>query len=62
MSMNVWPEGFSLFAGTTDGRIFFSDDEGESWSTIAERLPPVSKAGHYRNLPKADAAAESAAV
>ena len=62
MSMNVWPKGFSLFTGTTDGRIFFSDDEGENWSTIAQGLPPVSKGGHYRNLPKADAAAESAAV
>jgi photosystem II stability/assembly factor-like uncharacterized protein len=56
MSMNVWPGGFSLFAGTTDGRIFFSADEGESWATIAHGLPPVSKAGHYRNLPRADAA------
>jgi len=62
MSMNVWPGGFSLFAGTTDDRIFFSDDEGESWSTIAQGLPPVSKAGHYKNLPKIDVAAESAAA
>ena len=61
MSMNVWPGGFSLFAGTTDGRIFFSDDEGENWSTIAQGLLPVSKGGHYRNLPKAEVADPAAA-
>jgi photosystem II stability/assembly factor-like uncharacterized protein len=50
MTMNVFPGGFELFAGTTDGDVFFSDDEGESWTTIAHGLPPVSKGGHYRNL------------
>lgn len=61
ISMNVWPGGYALFAGTTDGRIFFSDDEGESWSTIGQGLPSVSKGGHYRNLPR-EAAAEVAAA
>ena len=50
MAMNVWPGGFALFAGTTDGDVFFSDDEGETWSTIAGGLPAISKGGHYHNL------------
>ena len=50
MTMNVFPGGFELVAGTTDGDVFFSEDEGETWSTIGQSLPPVSKGGHYRNL------------
>jgi len=50
MTMNVFPGGFALFAGTTDGDVFFSEDEGEHWTTIGQGLPPVSKGGHYRNL------------
>ncbi|MEA2642748.1 MAG: hypothetical protein QOF51_4142 [Chloroflexota bacterium] len=50
MTMNVYPGGFALFAGTTDGDVFFSDDEGEHWATIGQGLPPVSKSGHFRAL------------
>jgi hypothetical protein len=50
MTMNVFPGGFELFAGTTDGDVFFSDNEGNAWSTIGQGLPPVSKGGHYRPL------------
>jgi len=50
MTMNAFPGGFELVAGTTDGDVFFSADEGESWQTIARSLPPVSKGGHFRNL------------
>jgi len=56
MSMNIWPGGFNLFGGTTDGEVFYSQDEGENWSTIIHGLPPISKGGHYRNLPKPEAA------
>ncbi len=55
MSMAVWPGGYGLFAGTTDGDVFSSVDEGESWATIASALPPVSKGGHFRNLRTPDA-------
>jgi photosystem II stability/assembly factor-like uncharacterized protein len=48
MSMSVWPGGFSLFAGTTDGDVFLSEDEGESWPIIARGLSPVSKGMHWR--------------
>lgn len=50
MTINVFPVGSELFAGTTDGDVFFSDSEGETWTTISQGLPPVSKGGHYRNL------------
>lgn len=52
MSMNVWPGGISLFAATMDGRVFFSADEGENWSTIISGLAPVSKGGHHRLVPR----------
>jgi photosystem II stability/assembly factor-like uncharacterized protein len=45
--LNVWAGGCTLFAGTTDGDVFFSDDEGETWSTIARGIGPVSKGGHH---------------
>ncbi len=50
MTMNLFPGGFELFAGTTDGDVFFSDNEGDTWTTIGESLPPLSKGGHYRPL------------
>jgi photosystem II stability/assembly factor-like uncharacterized protein len=36
-----------LFAGTTEGDVFLSEDEGESWSRIASRLPPIAKRRHH---------------
>lgn len=39
-----------IFAGTTDGAVLWSTDAGESWSTIARGLAPVSKGRHYRNI------------
>jgi photosystem II stability/assembly factor-like uncharacterized protein len=40
----------AIFAATTSGEIFSSEDLGESWKKIITGLPPISKAGHYRNL------------
>jgi len=48
MGMHVRPGGFSLYAGTATGEIFHSDDCGAHWSLLADRLPPISKGGHYR--------------
>lgn len=48
MGMHVNGDGFSLYAGTATGEIFHSDDNGRTWSLLAERLPPISKGGHYR--------------
>ena len=52
----VWPGGFTLFVGNTDGEIYSSDNGGESWDMIASGLKPVSKGGHFRNLQQATAA------
>ena len=40
----------SLFAATTSGEVFCSEDLGDHWKKILSGLPPISKAGHYRNL------------
>jgi photosystem II stability/assembly factor-like uncharacterized protein len=40
----------SIFAATTSGEVFASEDLGEHWKKIISGLPPISKAGHYRNL------------
>jgi photosystem II stability/assembly factor-like uncharacterized protein len=50
MSMDVWNGGCALFAGTTDGEVFHSADQGDSWQRIIQGIGPVSKAHHYRNL------------
>jgi photosystem II stability/assembly factor-like uncharacterized protein len=49
-SMDAWDGGYALFAGTTDGEVFYSDDEGESWQKIIQGIGAVSKAHHYHNL------------
>ncbi|HXQ54035.1 MAG TPA: hypothetical protein VN802_23275 [Stellaceae bacterium] len=48
MSVAGYPGGFTLFAGTTDGEVYASEDEAQSWTRIAGGLSPVSKSNHYR--------------
>jgi photosystem II stability/assembly factor-like uncharacterized protein len=50
MNLATYPGGFSLFAATTDGEVFISDDAAQSWQRIASGLPPISKVGHYMPL------------
>jgi photosystem II stability/assembly factor-like uncharacterized protein len=50
-TLNVFPGGAALFAGTTDGDVFVSEDDGETWATIATRIGAVSKGGHHLALP-----------
>lgn len=50
MCMDAWNGGYAIFAGTTDGDIFYSEDEGEHWTTIAKGIGPVSKSHHHINL------------
>jgi len=50
MSVAAHPKRYTLFAGTTDGEVFASDDEADHWTRIASGLAPVSKIHHYRNL------------
>ena len=54
-ALNVYPDGAALFAGTTDGDLFVSEDEGDTWSTIARRIGAVSKGGHHLALAIDDA-------
>ncbi|MBM4296950.1 MAG: glycosyl hydrolase [Deltaproteobacteria bacterium] len=50
LMMEAWKESFALFVGTTDGDIFYSDDEGEHWSNIVAGMPAISKGRHFCNL------------
>jgi len=40
----------AIFAATTAGEIFCSEDLGDNWKAIVAGLAPISKGGHYRNL------------
>lgn len=50
MCLYAWPGGFELFAGTTDGKVYSSDDGAENWRLIGSDLAPVSKVEHFRLL------------
>ena len=43
-----YPGGFSLFIGDTEGNVWGSDDEAESWRLVVSGLAPISKGGHFR--------------
>ena len=61
MAMEVWNNGFGLYAGTTSGEIFYSDDEGENWTNIAEGsdLKPIAKGVHHKTLSRSGASADA---
>jgi photosystem II stability/assembly factor-like uncharacterized protein len=42
--------GLAMFAGTSVGEIWGSDDGGETWALVSDDLPPVSKGAHYRHF------------
>src|ERR1700688_2412579 len=46
LTIEVYGRGYSLYAADTDGQVFESTDEGESWTIIAD-VPPVSEADFY---------------
>ena len=48
MAQHRWPGGTTLSFATGTGEVYASEDAGESWTRIADGLPAVSKAGHYR--------------
>jgi photosystem II stability/assembly factor-like uncharacterized protein len=50
MSLAIYPDGFSLFVGNTDGEVYETDDAAAHWTQIASALGPVSKIYHYKNL------------
>jgi photosystem II stability/assembly factor-like uncharacterized protein len=46
----VWPGGYLLLVGNTDGEVYSSENGGNSWTQVVQGLRPVSKGGHFRNL------------
>jgi photosystem II stability/assembly factor-like uncharacterized protein len=50
MCMYVGPNGFELFGGTTDGKVYLTDDGAKNWRLVAGELAPVSKVAHFRLL------------
>ncbi len=50
MGVGSYPDGFTLFAATTGGDVFASDDQATTWRQIAGGLPPISKVGHFKPL------------
>jgi photosystem II stability/assembly factor-like uncharacterized protein len=50
MTLESWPGGCTVYAGNTDGDIYASDDEGETWNKVVEGIPPLSKTIHYTIL------------
>ena len=48
--MGIYREGMTtdslnpvgIYFGTNTGKIFHSNDEGDSWRVLADNLPPVS--------------------
>jgi photosystem II stability/assembly factor-like uncharacterized protein len=49
LTIQATPSGAGLYAADTDGQVFESLDEGETWTVIAD-VPPVSKGEFYRAL------------
>ncbi len=50
MTLAVEGTEAELIAGTTEGDLYSSRDDGETWARIAADLPPISKFGHYLAL------------
>jgi photosystem II stability/assembly factor-like uncharacterized protein len=46
MGMGISPTGFTIFAGTTDGKVYCTEDGAESWVELASGLAPIAKGGH----------------
>jgi photosystem II stability/assembly factor-like uncharacterized protein len=42
--------GLELYAGSACGQFFMSRDEAETWTQIADDLPPMSKGPHFRHF------------
>lgn len=47
MGQHIHSGGYMLTLGGSDGRVWTSEDKGESWTEVEAELPPVSKDHHY---------------
>jgi photosystem II stability/assembly factor-like uncharacterized protein len=50
LTMVTWGSSYCLFAATTQGDVLFSGDEGNHWTQIVSRLPPIAKRKHHLYL------------
>lgn len=50
LCLEDWGESFSIFAATSAGQVYASDDGGDHWNLICAGLAPVAKKGHERLL------------
>jgi photosystem II stability/assembly factor-like uncharacterized protein len=50
MALEAWDRSCELYAGNTDGEIYYSSDEGDTWRIVVSGLPAVSKTIHYTIL------------
>ncbi len=50
MTIEAWDGSCAVYVGNTDGDIYCTEDEGESWAKIIEGIPPISKTIHYAIL------------
>jgi photosystem II stability/assembly factor-like uncharacterized protein len=57
LTLNSWSGGSQLFAGTLDGDVFWSGDEGETWERIAQEMGVVGKIDHAHRRPRGGAPA-----
>ncbi len=55
MCLEEWGDSAAVFAATTAGEVYCTEDGGEHWSLIVHGLAPVSKGGHFRPLVQAPA-------
>jgi photosystem II stability/assembly factor-like uncharacterized protein len=55
LTLQDWGAGYSLFAGTTGGEVYASEDGGDHWTLIAADLAPLSKKHHYALIAAATA-------
>lgn len=47
MILESTANGCAVYLGTTDGDVFCSEDDGESWTRIVNGLPSISKGVHF---------------
>jgi photosystem II stability/assembly factor-like uncharacterized protein len=50
VSLEAWDGGCTVYAGNTDGDIYATEDEGDTWNKVVTGLPPLSKTIHYTIL------------
>lgn len=50
MCLEDWGPSFSVFAATTGGEVYCSEDGGDHWAKIISGLAPISKGHHYQLL------------